>query len=123
MILLLPPSETKRDGGTDGTALDLAALSYPALHGHRRATVAALRALSRNVAESATALKLSDKQRFEIERNRVLHSSPLMPVMDRFTGVLFEASTRQLSTRARGTGSRGTPSCTLRCSASSEPET
>jgi len=91
VILLLPPSETKRDGGTDGTALDLAALSYPALHGHRRATVAALRALSRNVAESATALKLSDKQRFEIERNRVLHSSPLMPVMDRFTGVLFEA--------------------------------
>ena len=91
MIVLLPPSETKRDGGADATALDLAALSFPALLPHRRTTVAALRKLSRNIEESHAALKLSAKQRFEIDRNRALSTSPVMPVMDRFTGVLYEA--------------------------------
>ena len=90
MLVLLPPSETKRDGGDEGSALDLAALSFPQLHSARKPVLAAVKALSRNVAESSAALGLSPAQRFEVDRNRALSKSPTMPVMDRFTGVLFD---------------------------------
>ncbi len=91
MLLLLPPSETKRDGGLDGTALALRNLSFPELLPPRRTALAALRALSRNVSASAAALRLSPKQRFEIDRNRAVGTSPLLPAMDRYTGVLYDA--------------------------------
>jgi cytoplasmic iron level regulating protein YaaA (DUF328/UPF0246 family) len=87
----LPPSETKRDGGLDGTALALRDLSFPELLPPRRTTLAALRALSRNVSASAAALRLSPKQRFEIDRNRAVGTSPLLPAIDRYTGVLYDA--------------------------------
>jgi len=90
MLVLLPPSETKRDGGEPHSALDLAALSFPSLTPHRRATLAALRVLSRNLALSTTALGLSAGQRFEIDRNRSIATSPTMPAIERFTGVLFD---------------------------------
>ena len=90
MLLLLPPSETKRDGGEDATALDLAALSFPELTAQRRAAIAALRRLSRNVAEATAALGLGATQRFEIDRNRALTVSPTMPALERYTGVLYD---------------------------------
>jgi uncharacterized protein len=43
------------------------------------------------VAASAAALRLSPKQRFEIDRNRAVGASPLLPAMDRYTGVLYDA--------------------------------
>lgn len=91
MLLLLPPSETKRDGGLDGTALDLRTLSFPELLPPRRTALAALRALSRNVGESMTALKLGASQRHEVDRNRAIGRSPLLPAIDRYTGVLYDA--------------------------------
>lgn len=91
MLLLLSPSETKRDGGVDGTVLDLAALSFPELLPHRRRAVAALAILSRNVRDSTAALGLGATQRLEIERNRALRRSPLMPAIERYTGVLYDA--------------------------------
>lgn len=91
MLVLLPPSETKREGGRASTALDLSALRFPELNGHRRTTVAALGRLSRSVAASTASLGLGPTQRFEIDRNRELARSAVMPVMDRFTGVLYEA--------------------------------
>lgn len=90
MRLLLPPSETKRDGGPDDTALDLAALSFPELTPQRRATLAALRTVSRTIAASSAALGLGPTQRFEIDRNRVVMRSPVMPAIDRYTGVLYD---------------------------------
>jgi cytoplasmic iron level regulating protein YaaA (DUF328/UPF0246 family) len=102
VLLVLPPSETKRDGGQDGTALDLRTLSFPELQPPRRAALAALRALSRNVGASMSALKLGATQRHEIERNRAVSSSPLLPAMDRYTGVLYDALDAQsLSDAAR----------------------
>ncbi len=102
MLLLLPPSETKRDGGLDDTALDLRALSFPELLPPRRTALAALRALSRNVGASHTALRLSPKQRFEIDRNRAVGTSPLLPAIDRYTGVLYDAlGAESLSQAAR----------------------
>lgn len=90
MLVLLPPSETKRDGGEDGSALDLARLSFPELTPQRRTAIAALRRLSRNVADSTAALHLGSTQRFEIDRNRTIATSPVMPAIERYTGVLYD---------------------------------
>lgn len=90
--LLLPPSETKRDGGAAGSFLDLAALSFPVLSDARRAALDALRALVADEAAAARALKLSARAApAEIERDRTVESSPTMPAIDRFTGVLYDA--------------------------------
>ena len=90
MQLLLPPSETKRDGGRDDAALDLAKLSFPELARQRRATLAALRTVSRTISASYAALGLGPTQRFEIDRNRAISTSPLMPAIERYTGVLYD---------------------------------
>ncbi|TBN56322.1 peroxide stress protein YaaA [Glaciihabitans arcticus] len=90
MLVLLPPSETKRDGGDEGSSLDLAALSFPQLTAARKPVLSAVKSLSRNLSEASAALGLSAAQRFEIDRNRAISKSPTMPVMDRFTGVLYD---------------------------------
>ena len=90
MLLLLPPSETKRDGGADDSRLDLGALRFPELTAQRTAAIAALGRLSRGVDASRTALGLGPTQRFEIDRNRSLRSSPVMPALERYTGVLYD---------------------------------
>jgi cytoplasmic iron level regulating protein YaaA (DUF328/UPF0246 family) len=91
VLLLLPPSETKRDGGIEGSSLDLSALSFPALTAPRKKALAALRTLSRSVAASTRALGLGPTQRFEIERNRAISRSVTMPAIERYTGVLYDA--------------------------------
>ncbi len=90
MIVLLPPSETKRAGG-DGPPLDLDRLSFPALNGLRAALVDELVALSADVAGARKALGLTAKQDAEIERNAKLSSTPTLPAIDRYTGVLYDA--------------------------------
>ncbi|WP_210508682.1 YaaA family protein [Naasia sp. SYSU D00057] len=89
MLLLLPPSETKRDGG-DGAALDLASLAFPRLSPRRRELIRAVRTLAKDADAMAAALKLGPKQRGEVERNRTLTASPTLPALDRFTGVLYD---------------------------------
>jgi uncharacterized protein len=90
VLILLPPSETKRDGG-DGAPLDLSALSFPALQPSRRRALSRLRSLSRSRSASAAALKLGPTQLAEVERNRTVSLSPTMPAVDRYTGVLYDA--------------------------------
>ncbi|MEY2848626.1 MAG: hypothetical protein RI885_1291 [Actinomycetota bacterium] len=107
MLLLLPPSETKRDGGDPDRSLDLADLSWPGFNPARRRTLAALRSLSRNRASMATALGLGSTQLHEIDRNRAIRTSPVMPAIERYTGVLFEAlGADSLSEGARGRAAR-----------------
>lgn len=89
MLILLPPSETKRGGG-DGPPLDLGALSFPSLTGARKQTLAAVRAMSRNLAAAAGMLKLGPSSSAEAARNRVIGTSPTMPALDRYDGVLFD---------------------------------
>jgi cytoplasmic iron level regulating protein YaaA (DUF328/UPF0246 family) len=102
MLVLLPPSETKRDGGVEGSALDLSALRFPELTAPRKAALSALRTLSRNLGISTGALGLGPKQRFEIDRNRVVTSSPVMPAIERYTGVLYDGlAAETLSVEAR----------------------
>jgi uncharacterized protein len=102
MLILLPPSETKRDGGAPGTALDFAALQFPALTEQRTAVLDALGSLAADPEAAARALKLGPTQAHELERNRAIDRSPLLPAMDRYTGVLFDALDAQsLSAGAR----------------------
>lgn len=91
MLILLPPSETKRDGGAEGSTLDLGRLSFPPLTRPRKAALAGLRAISRSVAASTAALGLGPTQRFEIDRNRSIRSAATLPAIERYTGVLFDA--------------------------------
>ncbi|BDZ53612.1 YaaA family protein [Agromyces marinus] len=90
MLVLLPPSETKRSGG-EGHALEFAALSFPVLDEPRRTVVDATCALAADPDAMMRALKLGPRQASEVERNLHLTSSPTMPALDRYTGVLFDA--------------------------------
>ncbi|HXH34652.1 MAG TPA: peroxide stress protein YaaA [Plantibacter sp.] len=90
MLILLPPSETKRDGG-DGRALDTALLRFPGLSSSRNELVSALVALAADERAMVAALKLGPKQLAEVPRNRAAASSATMPVIDRYTGVLYDA--------------------------------
>ncbi len=106
MLILLPPSETKRDGGDATAPLDLDSLSFPGLTEPRRRAAAALVRLS-GLRTASVALKLGPTQAHELERNRVLQIAPTMPALDRFDGVLFEglgASTLSAHARAFAAG-------------------
>lgn len=90
MIVLLPPSETKRTGG-DGPALSIEALSSPALRPLRTELVDELVALAADRPASRRALGISAAQDAEIDRNAALRTAPTMPAIDRYTGVLYDA--------------------------------
>ncbi|TRW82473.1 peroxide stress protein YaaA [Mycolicibacterium sp. 018/SC-01/001] len=90
MIVLLPPSETKRGGG-DGPALSLDSLSFAQLRPVRAELVDELVALAADPVTSRTVLGLSPSQDSEIERNAALLTAPTMPALHRYTGVLYDA--------------------------------
>lgn len=91
MLILLPPSETKRPGGTAGPA-DPARWALPGLHPQRARVRDALVALAADAEQTRRVLKLSEKQLAEALRdNAGLHSAAVMPAVDRYTGVLYDA--------------------------------
>jgi cytoplasmic iron level regulating protein YaaA (DUF328/UPF0246 family) len=90
VIVLLPPSETKRTGG-DGPPLRLDALNFPALYPVRARLVDELVALAADPAACRRALGLSPSQDHEIDRNGALTAAPTMPAIHRYTGVLYDA--------------------------------
>ncbi|MBN9613754.1 MAG: peroxide stress protein YaaA, partial [Actinobacteria bacterium] len=90
MHLLLPPSETKRSGG--GSVFSAESLTHHDALGDARAAVrAALEALSADDELAAAALKLGAKSRAELAHNRSLGTSGVMPAIERYTGVLYDA--------------------------------
>lgn len=88
MLIVLPPSETKAPGGS-GPALDLEGLSFPTLTPVRSALIDELSGLE--VTDAMAVLGISEKLRPEAEANRELRTSPTMPALHRYTGVLFDA--------------------------------
>ena len=90
MLILLPPSETKADGG-DGPPLELDRLSWPELNGARKELADDLVALAADLPASRKALGVSARQDSEIGRNAVLWNSPTAPALHRYTGVLYDA--------------------------------
>lgn len=101
MHILLPPSETKRPGG--GSVFSLRSLSYaPELHETRVQVMHALEQLSTDHETAVRALKLGAKSAHEVALNLELASSGVMPAIERYTGVLFDAlDTETLNTDAR----------------------
>ena len=91
MMILLPPSETKRPGGRRGPA-DPAAWALPGLLPQRARVREALAALAADPEVTRRVLKLSDTQLADAVRdNASLGDGPVMPAVDRYTGVLFDA--------------------------------
>lgn len=97
--MLLPPSETKADGGRGGP-LDLDALSFPELNPTRAKLADALADLATDVPASIEALGITERQTGEVARNAALWTSPTMPALRRYTGVLYDALDVKSFTRA-----------------------
>jgi uncharacterized protein len=87
MIFLLPPSESKQLGGS----LSSSKLSFPELRHAREEIHKALVAVSKNPKAGAAALKLGPKQLGELDVNLSLSKPVVMPAIDRYTGVLYDA--------------------------------
>ena len=100
MLVLLPPSETKSDGG-DGAPLDLGELSMPQLSDTREMLVQSLVDLAVDSEASMRALGLGATQAGEIERNAKLWVSATRPALERYTGVLFDALEAKTFTRVQ----------------------
>lgn len=90
MLILLPPSETKREGGTL-PPLELERLRFPELGPARRRAIDALHQLAADRDAAIRALRLGPTQAGEVERNRRLLTSGTMPALQRYTGVLYDA--------------------------------
>jgi cytoplasmic iron level regulating protein YaaA (DUF328/UPF0246 family) len=90
VIVLLPPSETKRARG-DEPALALDSLSSPTLHPLRVELVTELVELAADRPAARRALGISASQDSEIDRNAALRTAPTLPAIRRYTGVLYDA--------------------------------
>jgi len=99
VLIVLPPSETKSDGGS-GAPLDLDALSFPELTDLRREIADALVALSGDTDASVAALGIGRSQLDEVARNAALFTAPTRPAIERYTGVLYDALDHRGLTRA-----------------------
>lgn len=104
MRILLPPSETKRNG-EHAPALALAALTAPALEPQRDQVVRALIACCATPTPRVrAAIGITARQDAELSRNVALLHAPTSPAHDIYTGVLFDAlafHTRTPSVRRR----------------------
>ncbi|AYF77313.1 peroxide stress protein YaaA [Nocardia yunnanensis] len=90
MLVLLPPSETKSDGGSGGP-LDLDRLAMPQLSAVRDKLVTEVIELAADGDAARAALGLGKGADAEIARNAALRTSATRPALDRYTGVLYDA--------------------------------
>ncbi|WP_454163278.1 YaaA family protein [Gordonia iterans] len=102
MLVILPPSETKSDGGR-GAPLQWETLCLPELNPVRRRVADALVELSSDLDASQRALGLGKAQLAEVDRNAGLFESPTRPAIERYTGVLYDALDYGGMTRASKT--------------------
>jgi cytoplasmic iron level regulating protein YaaA (DUF328/UPF0246 family) len=113
VLVILPPSETKSDGGSQGP-LDLDALSLPQLTAVRDTLVTTLIALAADPDAARVALGLGkggdsggstagsrEGLNTAIARNAALRESPTRPALRRYTGVLYDALDAASFTRAQ----------------------
>lgn len=84
--MLLPPSETKSEGGSG--VLDPAALGFPSLRGRRRTAAAALKRVP--LKDAPGVLKLGARNGHEARWNRELTTGPVLPAIERYSGVLYD---------------------------------
>jgi uncharacterized protein len=98
MIFLLPPSETKQIGGVRSKP----SLSFPQLESTRTLIQKELVVTCQEEKLAIKALGLGPKQLSEIQINLELSRPKVMPAIDRYTGVLYDAlKDGELSVRER----------------------
>jgi cytoplasmic iron level regulating protein YaaA (DUF328/UPF0246 family) len=90
VLLLLPPSETKRQGGSNLT-IEQVHLSYGQLNEARDLVLEDLLRLCKSKPKAAKVLKLSPKQMGEIDLNLAIKTAPTMPAYERYEGTLYKA--------------------------------
>ena len=88
MLVLLPPSEGKAPGGR-GAPLDLARLSHPSLNPVRARLVDALQAAAQDDPAALQAALACPAG--EVDKDAALTTSPTLPALQRYTGVVYEA--------------------------------
>lgn len=89
MLILLPPSETKRTGGGLNSSEQTLQHHSP-LREARHRVRSALEHLSLDDEAAAKSLKLGVKARGEVAHNRALGTSGLLPAGERYSGVLYD---------------------------------
>jgi cytoplasmic iron level regulating protein YaaA (DUF328/UPF0246 family) len=90
MLILLPPSETKRPGGV-GISIDRSAIIWAALDETRDHLIRELTELCADKERAAKALKLGARNIGDVDANLELLTAPTMPAIARYTGVLYDA--------------------------------
>jgi cytoplasmic iron level regulating protein YaaA (DUF328/UPF0246 family) len=89
VLLILPPSETKRPPADAGAPVALEALSFPALSATRRAVLAALMATSAGP-DAFRRLGVGHRMAEEVVRNTWLPEVPAAPVLHVYAGPLHQ---------------------------------
>lgn len=90
MLLLLPPSETKQNGGSDLT-ISQVHLSYGQLNDARDLVLDKLLEISANPELGQKLLKLSSRQVGDLQKNLAIPTAPTMPAYLRYSGTLYKA--------------------------------
>ena len=90
VLVLLPPSESKRPAPARGRPVDLTALSFASLTPARTAVLAALVATS-SAPDAPERLGAGASLAAEVERNVRLRELPARPASEVYSGVLYDA--------------------------------
>lgn len=90
MLILLPPSETKRAGGV-GISMDRSAIIWSALDPAREQLIKKINTLLKSKKKAIQTLKLGKNPEAALQAMSNLMTSPTMPAVERYTGTLYSA--------------------------------
>ncbi len=90
MLILLPPSETKRSGGV-GVSIDKSAIIWAALDPARDLLIAEITKVCNDPALAKRVFKLGPKNEADLEANKRLMTAPTMAAIERYAGVVYDA--------------------------------